>query len=44
MDKTDRQEQQADAWIWIVIGFVFSVVIAGLYGPFVWELTHRVSA
>jgi hypothetical protein len=44
MGKTDRQGQQADAWTWIVIGFVFSAVMVALYGPFVWELTHRVSA
>ncbi len=44
MDKMDRQGQQADAWTWIVIGFVFSAVIVALYGPFVWELTHRVTA
>jgi hypothetical protein len=43
VDKPDRQGQ-ADAWTWIVIGLVFSAVMVALYGPFVWELTHRISA
>jgi hypothetical protein len=43
VDKTDGQGQ-ADAWTWIVIGVVFSAVLGALYGPFVWELTHRISA
>jgi hypothetical protein len=44
VDKADRQGQQADAWTWIVIGLVFGSVFVALYGPFVWELTHRASA
>jgi hypothetical protein len=44
VDRTDRQGQQADAWTWIVIGLVFSFVFVALYGPFMWELAHRVSA
>ena len=45
MNNIDRQAPlQADAWTWIVIGLVFSAVFVALYGPFVWELTHRVAA
>jgi hypothetical protein len=40
--KPERQEQ-VDAWDWMVIGLVFIAVLIALYGPFVWELTHRVS-
>jgi len=44
MDKANRQPQQPDPWTWIVLGFVFGAVVVALYGPFVWELTHRVTA
>ena len=48
-DTTDRgsavdKTVQADAWTWMVIGLVFSAVLFALYGPFVWELTHRINA
>jgi hypothetical protein len=36
MRKVD-QSKHPDLWTWIVIGIVFSVVTAALYGPFVWE-------
>jgi hypothetical protein len=36
MRKVD-EIKQPDLWTWIVIGIVFSAVLAVLYGPFVWE-------
>jgi hypothetical protein len=36
MRKLDKPKQP-DLWTWIVIGIVFSSVMAALYGPFVWE-------
>ena len=33
----ETKQPEADLWTWIVIGLVFSAVIAALYGPFVWE-------
>lgn len=45
MRRIDRQApRQADLRTWIVIGLVFGVVFVALYGPFVWELTHRSAA
>jgi hypothetical protein len=42
MDKTNTPTQQGGVWSWVVIGLVFCVVTAALYGPFIWELTHSV--
>jgi hypothetical protein len=42
MDKTNAPAQQGGVWSWVVIGLVFCVVTAALYGPFIWELTHSV--
>jgi hypothetical protein len=41
MDKSDKHEQQGDLRSWIILGLVIGAVTAALYGPFVWELTHR---
>jgi hypothetical protein len=35
--RTVDEPKQPDLSTWVVIGIVFSVVMAALYGPFVWE-------
>jgi hypothetical protein len=32
-----KQKQQGGLWTWIVVGLLYSAVLAALYGPFIWE-------
>src|SRR5262249_39266419 len=44
MNKPNKQSQQPDTWTWVVLSLVLCAVAAALYGPLIWELTHRAAA
>jgi len=35
-----KHTQQGGLWTWIIVGLLYSAVIAALYGPFIWELIY----
>jgi hypothetical protein len=37
---THERKQQGGLWTWIIVGLLYSAVMAALYGPFIWELIH----
>ena len=42
MNTPDKQKhkRQGGLWTWIIVGLLYSVVLAALYGPFIWELIY----
>ena len=35
-----KHKEDGGLWIWIIVGLLYSAVMAALYGPFIWELIH----
>jgi hypothetical protein len=35
-----KHKQQGGLWTWIIVGLLYSAVLAALYGPFIWELIY----
>jgi hypothetical protein len=42
MSKPDKHEpkQQGGFWTWMIVGLLYSAVLAALYGPFIWDLMY----
>ena len=33
-----KRTRQGGLWTWLIVGLLYSAVMAALYGPFIWEL------
>jgi hypothetical protein len=41
MSKPDTHEhKQGGFWTWMIVGLLYSAVLAALYGPFIWDLMY----